>query len=192
MRKAPLFLLVGVFLAGCQQSSGVRDAQSGGYLPLQNATLVLHQSVEVAAGRARVFFQDGGLAGPGGLGRGTYNSYRPHCALEIDSVKHSGFVINPGTFGISLVQRSIESVVSADEIRVAAWPALAGRYGRNSDRFHDGYHFWLVSSDQPMVRRLTCYGVFARPSDLFPPTLDEINAALGDVATVGGPVPGEW
>jgi hypothetical protein len=37
----------------------------------------------------------------------------------------------------------------------------------------------LKSDKQPGVSRLTCYGVYAAPVDLRPPTLEEINATLG-------------
>jgi hypothetical protein len=54
-------------------------------------------------------------------------------------------------------------------------------FGR-SDRFPDGYDFWLYSNEQPAVSRLSCYGVYARWPDLPPSKLQEINQALGDAA----------
>lgn len=192
MRNLSWSLIVVLLIAGCQSSSGVRDRQSGNYLPLQQPTLVLHQPLTVPAGKARVFLQAGGLVRSRGLGRGRYDLYKPHCALEVDVVDHDGFVVEAGTFAVTEVQRSVVSVVMREQWLAsgAAWPA--SYFQRNNDRFHDGYHFWLASTDQPLVRRLSCFGVYARPADLYPPTLDEIDRALGNVATLGRVEAGAW
>lgn len=178
--------LIGVLLiTGCQSSSGVRDQRSGNYPALQQPVFVVHQSLTVPAGKARVFLQAGGLVRSRGLGRGRYDLYQPHCALEVDVVDHDGFVVEAGTFAVTEIQRSVVSVVKREQWLASGAAWLAGHFRRNNDRFHDGYHFWLASTDQPLVRRLSCFGVYARPVDLYPPTLDEINRALGNVATLG-------
>ena len=70
----------------------------------------------------------------------------------------------------------------APRVAWPAGPALAGSwFYRDDDRFHDGYHFWLASETQPQVMRLSCFGVYARWPDLYPPTLDDIAAALGEI-----------
>ena len=68
----------------------------------------------VGAGKARVFVQNGEIVFIG------FDSYRPHCAFEITSVQHDGAVIEADNFAISRVQGSLQPVVSAEPMRVAA------------------------------------------------------------------------
>jgi hypothetical protein len=177
--QARSFLLVllfsGVLLAGC--AGGVRDDDGSGYRDLDGAVLVLEQAVQVPGGRARVYLQSPDGESPGQVTGGGFNSYRPHCALEIRSVDHAGWTIEPGEFQVTRVQRTIDMVVSRETpVRLA----MFGLDGAQS--YYDGFHFWLASEVQPDVMRLTCYGVYAAPYELFPPTLGEIALALGDVA----------
>lgn len=167
-----------IFVAACQQSSSVRESSGGPYLVLQNASLILKQDVVIPPGKARVYLQDGGQGGSGGVLAGGFDSYRPHCALEINSVDHSGYPLKAGTFAVTRVQQSRTQVVSAAPLLVA----FAGGMGGGSASYYQGYHFWLSSDTEPEIRRMSCYGVFAQPYELYPPTLQEINAALGDVA----------
>lgn len=181
MRFIPVAIIVLLLTAACQQRSAtVQDQRGGEWRSLQGAVLVVNQGITVPAGRARVFLQN---TSPDGTRSGTsFDSYRPHCAFEVDSVDHEGYPIQPGTFTISRVQRTTVQVVQRESVRVAGL-AVAGIIGRGS-ALHDGFHFWLTSADQPGVRRLTCYGVFAAPIDLYPPTLAEIELALGALATI--------
>lgn len=166
-----------VLLAGC--TGGVRDDAAGGYRELDGAVLVLERSVQVPAGRARVYLQSPDGRSAGQVTGGGFNSYRPHCALEIRAVDHAGWTIEPGEFRVTRVQRTIDMVVGRE---VPVRLAQLGLDGAQS--YYDGFHFWLASEAQPDVMRLTCYGVYAPPYELYPPTLGEIALALGDVATL--------
>ena len=169
-----------LFLAACQGSSTVRDtAGANRFIQLEGASIVLKQVLDVAAGKARVFLQDGKVSAG-------FDSYRPHCAFEIKSVQHDGFIIAPDTFVISRVQTSLQQVVSAEPVRVAGLrlAAGAGIDGGGSSSYYEGYHFWLSSVTQPDVRRMSCFGVFAQPHDLYPPTVEEIGQALGGIAEI--------
>jgi hypothetical protein len=178
MNKPIITAVVALALGACQQSSTVRETSSGSFQQLQGANLVLNQPIRVSAGKARVFVQDGEV-------RSGHNSYKPHCAFEIKSVQHDGVVIEPDTFVVSRVQRSVQEVVSAEPPRVAAlWLADGMGGGGGSASYYSGYHFWLTSEDQPEVRRMSCFGVFAQPYELYPPTVEEIRFALGAVATL--------
>jgi len=140
---------------------------------------VLNEDLMIRAGRARVFLQDGRVVG----GR---NLYRPHCIMEIDSIDHTGFRVAAEPFRVSRVQRSTVQIARRDHFRVALRMVASSAYDGGVDRFHDGYHFWLTSDTQPEVMRLTCYGVYAAPIDLYPPTVEEINAALGQIGALRG------
>jgi hypothetical protein len=184
MRTLAILFVSALILAACSTSSAVREAAGHGFLQLQGASLVLNRALTVPAGKARLFIQSGQAPGSRvSLLGGGFNQYQPHCSLEVRSVDHNGFEVRPDTFEITRVQASLQQVVSREPIRVAAL-RLAGMEGGGdgSAMYHEGYHFWLASDRQPEVMRVSCYGVFAEPPDLQPPTLEEIRQALGDVA----------
>ena len=178
MNKPIITAVFALTLGACQQSSTVREASSGSFQQLQGANLVLNQPIRVSAGKARVFVQDGEV-------RSGHNSYKPHCAFEIKSVQHDGVAIDAGTFPITRVQGSLQQVVSAEPLQTASLQ-LAGMDGGGDgpSSLYLGYHFWLSSVGQPEVRRMSCYGIYAEPQDAEPPTLQEIQQALGSVAEI--------
>lgn len=178
MRVFFLALLATLFLVGCQTETMLRGASDlTRDLRHKEVRFVLHQDVSIPAGQARLFLQDGEIVG----GR---SFYRPHCNLQIDSVRHSGFPISAGSFDVTRVQRSTVKIASAESPLLTATTMVWGSLRSNSDRFFDGYHFWLASDAQPAVMRLTCYGIYERPGRLRPPTLQEIETVLGQVGAL--------
>jgi len=170
--------LLALLLSACQTSSTVRESLDGSvYRQLEGSTLVLNQDLNIAAERARVFIQNGAV-------RTGFNSFKTHCAFEIDSIRHDGAVIRGGSFAVSRVQAAIVQVVMREPLRLAALWRVDGMDGGGSQSYYAGYHFWLTSADQPQVRRMSCFGVYAEPGELYPPTVEEIRAALGPVATL--------
>lgn len=187
MKGVAIVLCCGLLLLGCQKSAPVREAEGQqAFVQLQGATLVLRQPLTVPAGSARVFVQ-AGAASDGGRSRvlsGGFDQYRPHCAFEIRSIRHNGFTIEPDTFRIVQVQGSLQSVVMRGPVMVASLQLARGMEAAGSSAYHQGYHFWLESERQPEVRRMSCYGVYAEPDTLQPPTLQEIRDALGGIAEI--------
>ena len=180
MKKHLITVAAALILGGCQLGSSVwvRDvAHVDRFTQFEGASLVLKQDLNVPAERARLFLQNGRVSSG-------FDSYQPHCAFEIDSVRHDGFPIPAGTFSITLVQSSIERVVSISPVRVAALQLASGMAGGGSQSYYQGYHFWLTSADHPQVRRMSCYGVYAQPYELYPPTVAEIRQVLGDIAEI--------
>jgi hypothetical protein len=164
-----------VFLSGCaglNLGGSVSDLNRD--LRGKQVSFVLNQEITIRPGKARSVFQDG-------IVTGATNAYRPFCILEVDSVDHSGYPVAAETFEVARIQRSTVQIVSRDDRRLASASLRLGRFDGGTQRFHDGYHFWLKSDKQPGVSRLTCYGVYAAPVDLRPPTLEEINATLGAI-----------
>jgi hypothetical protein len=175
MRVFWIAAVAGLLLAGCQTMPNLQ-AKSDLTRDLRDnqVSFALKQDVTIPAARARLYLQGGRVVG----GR---NSFRPHCILEVDSVDHAGFPVAAETFDVVRIQRStVRIALQAGRQRASSVMAV-GSYRNGSDRFHDGYHFWLQSDRQPSVMRLTCYGVYERPSRLWPPTLEEIGVALGEV-----------
>lgn len=178
MKMRLMILLAVVFLGACQNSSTVRETTGANrFVLLEGAELVLKQNLSVGAERARVFLQNGEV-------RSGFDSYQPHCAFEISSINHGGVAIEADTFVISRVQGSIQPVVSVEPVKVAALWLADGLGGGGSSSYYSGYHFWLSSPNQPGVRRMTCYGVYAQPYELYPPTLEEIRQVLGSIAEI--------
>ena len=175
MKTISIFLLSLFFLAACQKGVMVREVGGGSFKQLQGATLVLKQPLQVPAGQARVHIR----AGNAGAGQ---NYTR--CAFEIERVNHAGFTIQPEAFPITLVQGSLTPVVAVEAVRVAGLLLAGGMDGPGSGGYYEGYHFWLASERQPQVMRMSCYGMFAEPPDLQPPTLWEIQRVLSGVAEI--------
>jgi len=174
-----------LFLGACQQSATVRESWGAGFVQLSGSELVLKQQLRIPAGKARVFVQDGGSAdAPSRVLSGGFDHYRPHCGFEIESVDHAGVLIEPDTFRITRVQGSLQQVVQSKPVQVAGLWLMGGMDSPGASSYHQGYHFWLSSERQPQVRRMSCYGVFAEPYDLYPPTLQEIRQALGQIAEI--------
>ncbi|MCB1724360.1 MAG: hypothetical protein KDJ39_11780 [Gammaproteobacteria bacterium] len=178
--KTLFILFTAALLAGCQAMPTLRDTVGGGYVDLTGATLELHRALPIAAGRARVFVQDGAVTAG-------FDHYRTHCAFEIRGVDHDAVSIEPDAFRIAHVQQSLQQVVDASDPaahQFAALAWLAGMDGDGSSSYYLGYHFTLYSARQPEVMRMTCYGAYQEPYDLEAPTLGEIRTALGDLATI--------
>ena len=178
MHRYLLLVALGLWLAGCQNSSTVREVGGANrFIGLQGASLVLHQPLRVGAGKARVFLQNGEVGQ-------WFDSYQVHCAFEITSVNHDGWQIEADTFTITRVQSSIQPVVMTEPVRLAALWSVGGLNGGGSQSYYAGYHFWLSSVNQPGVRRMSCFGVYAQPYELYPPTLEEIRQTLGSIAEI--------
>jgi hypothetical protein len=142
-------------------------------------SLVLDQPVAVPEGRARVFLQDGELVR-------RFNEFRPHCALEIRHLSGPPRTIPAGTYPVTRVQRDVVDVVFTGPERDVAAAGLglhlfAGRGddGSPSDIF-EGYHFWLADAADVGLMRMTCFGVRAAPWEVEPPSIADVNRALGD------------
>ena len=77
--RAILIVAVSVLaLTGCSNSVAIREAVGQGTRQFVGADLVLREPLPIAAGKARVFLQDGIVsAGDGGLFSRSYDQYRP-------------------------------------------------------------------------------------------------------------------
>ena len=185
MRLRIFVVMMVILLSACQQSATVREERGSGFVDLQGARVVLKKDIGVAAGRARVYIQDGGPGARQARVRSSgFDSFRPSCAFEIGSVDHPGATISADSFLITRVQLTVVEVVSLQPVQVAGL-RLTGAGGIDGGpMLYSGYHFWLASQKQPDVRRMTCYGVYAESGELYPPTLAEIRRALRGVAEI--------
>ena len=175
--------LLGVLalLAGCETL--IQETPRGRWIEIApGSTLRLHQPIRIPEGRARVWLVNGRLS------RNSAN-YRTSCALEVRRLARDGPQTMPaGAIRITRIQNYWTEVA-------AAMPPVSGdiglrlaSYGDSGDSGYSmirtGYHFWLDDSVNPNLRRLTCLGVLADPPEADPPSLAEIDAALGGLATI--------
>lgn len=167
-----------VALSAC--ATPVRDESVAGYrLPVGTA-VVLHQELALPAGHARVFLQQGRVVAKHHL-----DAYRPHCNFEQRAVSDGTAAIAADRYTITAVSEGEDFIVQRRSFTYAALrladddnsPSQVNRY----------FHFTLAAPRQPGVMRLTCHGGFDLPGRAQLPTLADMRAALGGVATVALP-----
>lgn len=168
-------VLAGLLLVGCSTPTARKDEASPYYAVPVGAMLELHQALEIRPGVTRTWIQGGEVVA-------AINSYAPNCNIEVgkrdDSQRQ---LVRPGLFRVRRTQSFFEWVVEA-----APPPRYASAMddGGGASMVYQGYHLWLENATQPDVRRLSCRGVYGMPSDAAPPSIVEIRAALGGVATL--------
>ncbi|QVL49045.1 MAG: hypothetical protein KFB96_00425 [Thiocapsa sp.] len=170
-----------VFLiGGCQTL--VRESVETGWVEIPaGSTLTLNRPVSIPPGRARAFLMDRGVRGASGGGTS--------CVLEVRRIDDEGTQNIPaGEIPITRVQNYLALVSSrvpttAPDRGVRFQLAAHGDSG-GSQMIRPGYHFWLDDSHDPNLLRMTCLGRLDDPAYTRAPTLAEIRAVLGDVATL--------
>lgn len=184
--RGPLASPFGVLLcallgAGCAQV--IEKDETSPYYPVPVGSLFrLHQSIEVPPERTRVFIQ-GGQTGRG------FDNYRANCNIEVrkrDDQRTQR--VAAGDYPIVEVRRTLQEVVQAQPVQVAAQgplagPLLASQPDSGGMMVYQGYHLWLGGPD-PNLMRLSCRGVLADLSEARPPSIQEIRQALGDLASL--------
>jgi len=163
----------------------IRDEATRNYVPLREAVLELHRDVIVTPERARVFFQQGEVQ-PG------VNEYRPHCELTIRKLADRPQTIHADRFTVERVSADIVHVVTSGDVVVAVnvdFQLTSGGGGGDGGGDGEGrlmkiYTLYLHSDRQPEVSSLVCGGAFDLPSLATRPSIQDIQAALGDYATL--------
>ena len=159
----------------------VRDAQTGAWVPIQAAAFEVHRDIAIPSGRARTFFQNGKQVSH-------INEFKSFCQLEISTLQEHVQTVHPDRFTVTRVGRSMEEIVKARTVMLAALDGFA--LGESSDdsggptRITQMFRFHLHSDRQPDVRSISCGGAFDDPADADAPTVQEIAADLGDYATL--------
>lgn len=175
-----LFISCLLLFAGCGPLS-IRDAERNAYVPAQAGTFELLKEIMVGGGRTRAYLQ-GGTAVLG------VNEFRPHCQLELGTLKDTPRTILPDTFTVTRVSTRTDQVVQSSPMQLAA----LGNVRLAHRDLNDGgemrrmyvYLFFLHSDRQPDVRALICGGAFDTPGLAMRPTLQEIAASLGAYGTL--------
>jgi len=163
----------------------IRDDTRQDFVPLSNAVVELHRDVNVPPERARVFFQ-------GGQVQPAASEYSPHCELTVRNLVDKPQTIRPDRFIVTSVSADTVYVVTSGNVVVAVNVDIqlsSGGDGGDSGGDGEGrqmkaYIFYLHSDRQPDVLSLVCGGAFEIPARAARPSLQQIEQALGDYATL--------
>ena len=172
-------VLASLFLVGCAALTTPGEDSVWSRVP-EGASIRVEQRLPIAPGRTRVWLRGDGTSSSSSSGR-------PICGLEVRGLDREAVqFIEPGVFEVTRVQNMWTQVV-----RMPAEPGvrfrLAGMDGGGSGgtpMIYEGYHLWLENPEQPGVMRMTCIGVFADMWEARPPTVADIRASLGSLATL--------
>ncbi len=153
-------------------------------------TLKINKAITIAPDTARTYFQNGQTANG-------FNQYAQHCRIEVTKLSEMKQQILPEEFKITKISLDEEYIASKDKPSSLYWAqaqatqydfanSIQLAYTGDSQRPEtmDLVHFYLHSSKQPNIYRLTCAGALSngRPQD-YPhsvrPDADIINQILG-------------
>lgn len=146
-----------------------------------NAALILHQPVEIPAGRSSVIIQQGEVIS-GGRDR-----YVPFCELVVNKLAETPRTIRPDVFTIKQVGGQIRYGDRRHKgtLQLAALDSFVLAAGGLPPDITQTWRMRLMSKQQPDVILLVCGGVERNMGEqVDPPTFAQIRAALGAVATL--------
>lgn len=172
-----LVLVPAVLLAACQ--TRVRETADGPWLGIPpGSRLILNQPISVPQDRARVFFRGGRVLSAGA-------NVGPSCGIEVRTIPRDGpHTIAPGTFTITRVQDYWTQVAQHPRAGIVRLQLASSTDGGGNPLIQEGYHLWLSGLSDPNVMRLTCLGMLDDMWRARAPTLAEVRAALGTLATL--------
>ena len=191
-RLAPLITLLILLLSalpGC--TTLIQRTEHGRWVEIgPDTALTLQQPISIPQDRARAYITNGRIS------RSSAN-YRTSCALEVREIsRQAPQQVGPGRFRIIRAQHHwTEVAANLHEWRVFVQIAELSN-GGGQPLIQTGYRFWLERADGrgkavtgepaqgPTVMHLTCLGILAEPAEAFPPTIKELEQALGDLATL--------
>lgn len=174
--KKVLLLCCAVLLWSCD-TPGSYGPETPYYRFPAGSRLVLERALEIPANWATVRIQNGRVAAFGHV-----QEYAPHCIFEINTVRAEPQRVEPDTFAIVKVERSMSTLAAQSGFFIRAAFADTDRPGQ---MFYKTV-FTLRSERRPGVRWLTCqsdqYAAgIGIPRHL---TVSEIRQALGDILTL--------
>lgn len=175
-----LFIASPLLAAGCSGLIGPGEGAAYSKVPV-GSVVRIERRIPVATDRARVWLR-GDRTSTGS------SSNSPICGLEVSDIDRSGTqFIDPGVFRVRRVQNMWTEIVQLPGTRgdrVKYRLANVGGGDGGTPMIYEGYHLWLESEEQPNVMRMTCIGVFADMWEARPPTIEDIRASLGILATL--------
>ncbi len=150
-----------------------KDEKSPFYAVPAGSRIVLHHDLQIPPDRARVYLQNGKVVkGP--------SPFSPYCQFEVNDVLPAGQTLKADEFMVRKTQMAEEFIASRSPFIMAA----SGGGNSGSRDLLLAWHLWLESPRQPNVRRMICGGKIDTPYRARRPSINEIRAQLGDIATL--------
>lgn len=163
-----------LLLASCAAPTIV-DENSHLYPPPVGTVVELHTDVRIAPDRARATIQRGAVS-PTGV-----HPFAVWCQLEVRDVLPAPQVVHADTFRVHKVGSETTQVVETDSLQHVAGVDVQNQGSSDVTRI---WHLWLTSERQPNVLRMSCGGAFDAPYWAEFPSVQEIRATLGAVASL--------
>ena len=164
-------------LSACQTGVNVR---TGGSLfqALHGAEFILHKDITIGPGRVRVIFQDGVLAHAA-------SEFEPHCEIEVRKIRKEPQIVHAGSYRILKVRGVVHYVMRPSKAILLAAVGGAGLASDSSSEWQMyAYHMTLQSDLHQEAPTLICGGAYNYAFYVDYPDMQEIQAALGDYATL--------
>ena len=144
---------------------------------LSGGEFILHRDIAISPGRVRVAFQDGVLA------HGV-SEFSPRCELEVMKILDEPQTVPAGTYRIDKVRGMTHQVLYPNgDIKLAA-SGIIGLDTGSTQWIMESYRMTLRSDLLEDVLLLHCGGAYDYPFRARYPTLKEMQASLGDYATI--------
>jgi hypothetical protein len=167
-----------LFLSACQPGALLHPGDTM-YEQLSGAQFMLHRDVSIAPGRARIIFQEG-TAGYGA------SEYHPRCELEVRDILETAQIIPAGSYRIGKVlgmHRYVNRPPGGIILAAAGDPVRLADGTTNAWSMYT-YRMQLLHEQQLDAPALICGGAYNDPFYVRYPTLQEMQGALGDYATL--------
>lgn len=147
---------------------------------LPGGEFILYEEITIAPGRVRMSFQDGAAAY-------AYGEYYPHCDLVLPEITEEPQIIPAGSYRIGRVIGQTHYVSSPQQYPVLLAATGDGRSLLASDTgewMMFAYHMSLHAETPPKRLTLVCGGAYGFPYYVKYPSLAEMQASLGEYATL--------
>src|SRR5216684_2603759 len=165
-----------IFLCACQ-SLNSQNENSPYYQIPAGSTLTLNKEIDVPAGKAAVYIQNGQIVDSSGQ----VHEYDPYCNLEMRAIKDVPQPVKSDQF-VVLKSKQETKLSRADFMLLASNNLLlAGKMGGGPSQKLQSTLLDLRSEKQPEVFRLTCQRWDTRTTVSTPLTVGEIRKTLSDV-----------
>lgn len=179
-------LVVALSLAGCAQDSWL-IAKGDAFQDVGGGALVVNQALVFPPETTRLFVQDGQV-----VNRHHYDHYSAVCVLEKDALLSRPQTLPAGRYRITAVTTMRTEVIRAPHpaepvVVASAAPdafLLAQVVDSGGAQIHRGFIFELAADHDPGLSKLSCFGSYLDPQFSERPTTEEMEWALGALATL--------
>lgn len=172
------FFALSALLVACSQPS-LKDPGSRFYRVQEGSRITVNQPLGVPGGKTRVFLQRGAVTSFSDL-----DQYAPSCSFVVWHLRQEPQSIQPDSFTVQRVTLGETEIVALPGARTVAGLFPLSAWDGGEPLVARYYDHWLASDRQPNVRRLRCYGAMADLSEAQLPLFIEMEAALGEMATL--------